>query len=133
LEVVERTGNDRLMVGFNRRFSPILVDMKRRFGARTEPGYARYLVSAGRLDRGSWYANEDLEGSRFVGEGGHFVDTVSWWFDAEPLEVYAVKGAGHDDLDITIRFANGSNATLSYVTSGSTRFAKETFDAAAGG
>jgi threonine dehydrogenase-like Zn-dependent dehydrogenase len=57
LEVVERTGNDRLMVGFNRRFSPILVDMKRRFGARTEPGYALYLVNEGRLDRGSWYAN----------------------------------------------------------------------------
>jgi len=42
-------------------------------------------------------------------------------------------GAGHDDLDITIRFADGSNATLSYVTSGNSRFAKETFDAAAGG
>lgn len=134
LEVVARTGNDRLMVGFNRRFSPLFVDLRNRFaGGRPQAGHARYLVSAGRLDSGSWYANEELEGSRFVGEGGHFIDTLSWWFDAVPSEVYAVRGAGHDDLDITIRLADGSNATLSYVTSGNSRFAKETFDAAAGG
>jgi predicted dehydrogenase/threonine dehydrogenase-like Zn-dependent dehydrogenase len=132
LEVVERTGNDRLMVGFNRRFSRLFVELKRRFAVRPEPGHARYLVSAGRLDSGSWYANEDLEGSRFVGEGGHFVDTLSWWFDAVPNEVYAVRGAGHDDVDATIRFDDGSIATLAYVASGSSRFPKETFDAAAG-
>jgi predicted dehydrogenase len=122
------------MVGFNRRFSPLFVDLKHRFaGGHAQAGHARYLVSAGRLDSGSWYANEELEGSRFAGEGGHFIDTLSWWFEAVPSEVYAVRGAGHDDLDITIRFADGSNATLSYVTSGNSRFAKETFDAAAGG
>jgi predicted dehydrogenase len=133
LEVVARTGNDRLMVGFNRRFSPLFVDLKRRFATRSQAGHARYLVSAGRLASDSWYANEDLEGSRFVGEGGHFIDTLSWWFDAAPTEVYAVRGAGNDDLDVTIRFADGSHATLGYVTGGNSRFAKETFDAAAGG
>lgn len=133
LDVVTRTGNDRLMVGFNRRFSPILVDLKRRFAAGGLPGSARYLVNAGRLDAGSWYANEDLEGSRFVGEGGHFIDTLSWWFDATPTDVYAVSGHGNHDLDATLRFDDGSIATIAYVTSGNARFAKETVDAAAGG
>ena len=36
----------------------------------------RYLVNAGRLASDSWYRNVELEGSRFVGEGGHFVDTA---------------------------------------------------------
>ena len=47
LAVAARTGNDRLMVGFNRRFAPLLTAMKNRFGAVTA-GSARYLVNAAR-------------------------------------------------------------------------------------
>ena len=32
-EAVEKTGNDRLMVGFNRRFAPLLTAMRKSFGA----------------------------------------------------------------------------------------------------
>ena len=32
IDTVAATGNDRLMVGFNRRFAPLLVEMKSRFG-----------------------------------------------------------------------------------------------------
>ena len=79
LATVDETGNDRVMVGFNRRFSPLLVEMRARFGQPTEPTNARYLVNAGRLGSDSWYRDSEVEGSRFVGEGGHFVDTMSWW------------------------------------------------------
>jgi len=44
--------------------------MKSKFGGVTSPGSARYLVNAGPLEQGSWYSNEELEGSRFAGEGG---------------------------------------------------------------
>ena len=50
LEVVATTGNDRLMVGFNRRFAPLLTEMRRRFGPATQPAVVRYLVNAGPLD-----------------------------------------------------------------------------------
>ena len=76
VEVVEKTGNDRLMVGFNRRFAPLLGQLKSRFGQPGGGSVTRYLVNAGRLDADSWYRNEELEGSRFTGEGGHFIDTV---------------------------------------------------------
>lgn len=133
LDVVARTGNDRLMVGFNRRFAPLFTAMKSRFGAVTSPGSARYLVNAGPLEPGSWYSNEELEGSRFAGEGGHFIDTLSWWFGALPVQVYAVTGASGDDLVVTVAFDDDSIATISYVTDGNRRFPKETFDATAGG
>jgi predicted dehydrogenase/threonine dehydrogenase-like Zn-dependent dehydrogenase len=133
LDVVGRTGNDRLMVGFNRRFAPLLTAMKSRFGPVTSPGSARYLVNAGPLEQGSWYSNEELEGSRFAGEGGHFIDTLSWWFDALPVQVYAANGASGDDLVVTVTFDDDSIATISYVTDGNRRFPKETFDATAGG
>ena len=80
------------MVGFNRRFAPLLVQMKDRFGQPGDGSMVRYLVNAGRLDADSWYLNSDLEGSRFAGEGGHFIDTLSWWVNSLPVEVFAVRG-----------------------------------------
>ncbi|MFB6725999.1 bi-domain-containing oxidoreductase [Kribbella sp. NPDC056345] len=129
----EATGNDRLMVGFNRRFAPLLTDLKARFG---DPGgnYSlRYLVNAGRLDPSSWYLDQGKEGSRFAGEGGHFIDTLSWWLDSLPTDVYAVPGPDHGDVVITIKFANGSVGTISYVSGGNSRFPKETIDITGGG
>src|SRR5262249_42199853 len=93
LHTVARTGNDRLMVGFNRRFAPLLVQLKSAFRVGRGPGSARYLVNAGALERGSWYLDEQTEGSRFVGEGGHFIDTLGWWFDALPIQAHAVRSA----------------------------------------
>jgi predicted dehydrogenase/threonine dehydrogenase-like Zn-dependent dehydrogenase len=133
VSVVEKTGNDRLMVGFNRRFAPLLVQLKSQFGQPVGGSITCYLVNAGRLDADSWYRNEELEGSRFTGEGGHFIDTLGWWADSLPVEVYATRGVDHDDLHATVRFRNGSIGTISYVTVGNPRYPKETFDAAADG
>ena len=133
VEVLVETGNDRLMVGFNRRFAPLLTQMKSQFGPASSSAVTRYLVSAGPLAAESWYGNEALEGSRFTGEGGHFIDTLSWWAGSLPEEVYAVPGPENDDVQATVRFQNGSSGVISYVTVGNTRFPKETFDAAGGG
>jgi predicted dehydrogenase/threonine dehydrogenase-like Zn-dependent dehydrogenase len=133
VDVVMKTGNDRLMVGFNRRFAPLLVELRSRFGQPTSGSVTRYLVNAGRLDADSWYLNEELEGSRFTGEGGHFIDTLSWWAGSLPEEVYAVPGPEQDDLQATVRFRNGSVGTISYVTAGNVRYPKETLDSAGAG
>ena len=126
LDTVERTGNDRVMVGFNRRFAPLFSDLTERFGPSRGQLSARYLINAGRLDAGSWYLNEELEGSRFAGEGGHFIDTLSALVGHDPIEVYAMGAGG--DVHSTLRFADGSVATISYVTDGSSRFPKETLE-----
>jgi predicted dehydrogenase/threonine dehydrogenase-like Zn-dependent dehydrogenase len=132
-EVVTKTGNDRLMVGFNRRFAPMLAKMKAEFGPASSGSVTRYLVNAGPLGADSWYRNEG-EGTRFAGEGGHFLDTLSWWTDSLPDEVYAVGGGpDSDDVQVTVRFANGASGVVSYLTGGSVRFPKETLDATGGG
>jgi predicted dehydrogenase/threonine dehydrogenase-like Zn-dependent dehydrogenase len=133
VEAVANTGNDRLMVGFNRRFAPLLTQMKSQFGLAGSSSITRYLVNAGPLAADSWYVNDTLEGSRFIGEGGHFIDTLSWWAGSLPDEVYAVKGPEKDDVQVTVRFQNGSSGVISYVTGGNSRYPKETFDVAAGG
>lgn len=133
LEVVARTGNDRLMVGFNRRFAPLFADLRQRFGEAGGPVSARYLVNAGRLDASSWYLNEDLEGSRFLGEGGHFIDTLSAWVGQPPVEVVAHQTGNGLDLHTTLRFADGSLGTITYAGDGDSRFPKETLDVSGGG
>jgi predicted dehydrogenase/threonine dehydrogenase-like Zn-dependent dehydrogenase len=133
VEVIAKTGNDRLMVGFNRRFAPLLTRMRSEFGPASSSAVTRYLVNAGPLAADSWYRNDALEGSRFTGEGGHFLDTLSWWADSIPEEVYAVQGPEKDDIHVTVRFQNGANGAITYVTTGNSRFPKETLDAAAGG
>lgn len=133
LAAVEESGNDRLQVGFNRRFAPLLQEAKTRFGARTGPASLRYLVNAGRLQQGSWYLQQGTEGSRFAGEGGHFIDTASWLLDADPVSVYAVAPSGNEDLQVVLHYPDGSTATISYVTTGAPSFPKETLDLAADG
>ncbi|MFE6774556.1 bi-domain-containing oxidoreductase [Streptomyces sp. NPDC057702] len=133
LAAVEESGNDRLQVGFNRRFAPLLQEARTRFGARGGPASVRYLINAGRLEHGSWYLKERTEGTRFAGEGGHFLDTVSWLLAADPISVYAVAPPGSEDLQIVLRYPDGSTATVSYVTTGAAGFPKETLDLVADG
>ncbi|WP_206507874.1 bi-domain-containing oxidoreductase [Streptomyces chrestomyceticus] len=133
LAAVEESGNDRIQVGFNRRFAPLLREARRRFGARSGPASLRYLVNAGRLEHGSWYLRQGTEGSRFAGEGGHFIDTASWLLGADPVSVYAVATSGNQDLQAVLRYPDGSTATISYVTSGPASLPKETLDLVADG
>lgn len=128
LAAVEESGNDRLQVGFNRRFAPLLGQAKARLGRRVGPASVRYLVNAGQLEHGSWYARGNSEGSRFVGEGGHFVDTVSWLLDSEPASVFASATPGQRDLQVVLQYLDGSTAVISYATSGAASFPKETID-----
>lgn len=133
LAAVEESGNDRLQVGFNRRFAPLLQEAKQRFGARTGPASLRYLVNAGRLQQGSWYLQQGTEGSRFAGEGGHFIDTASWLLGADPVSVYAAAPSGNEDLQVVLHYPDGSTAAISYVTTGAPGFPKETLDLVADG
>jgi predicted dehydrogenase/threonine dehydrogenase-like Zn-dependent dehydrogenase len=132
-EAVTRTGNDRLMVGFNRRFAPLLTKMRADFGGTAVTSNTRYLINAGPLAKDSWYLNEAAEGTRFGGEGGHFIDTLAWWTGSLPEEVYAVKGTDPGDVQATFRFASGATGTISYLTGGNARFPKETLDVTGGG
>ncbi|HET6500502.1 MAG TPA: bi-domain-containing oxidoreductase [Amycolatopsis sp.] len=133
LTAIEESGNDRLQVGFNRRFAPLLRQARESFGTRVGPASVRYLVNAGRLDTGSWYGQRETEGTRFAGEGGHFIDTISWLLGGDPASVYATATPGHADLHAVFRYPDGSTATVTYTTSGHSGFAKETLDLSADG
>jgi predicted dehydrogenase/threonine dehydrogenase-like Zn-dependent dehydrogenase len=128
-DAVAETGNDRLVVGFNRRFAPALTSLHEAWGGCGGPQVLNYTVNAGPLDTGSWYAQADSQGTRFAGEGGHFVDTISWWLGADPLTVQAVATPGdRDNLLALLTYPDGSIAKLAYLTRGDSKYPKEVLE-----
>lgn len=132
-EAIAASGNDRVMVGFNRRYAPMLQKLRKAWGANRDGETLSYRVNAGGLGATSWYGDREKEGTRFAGEGGHFIDTASWWFGSDPIDVTARRvGSDVDNLIVTLTYPNGA-ATISYLTEGDPRFPKERLEVFGGG
>jgi predicted dehydrogenase len=128
-----------LAVGFNRRFSPMLSELRRFIAAADGSLSASYRVSAGPLGADHWTHDLDEGGGRVLGEGCHFVDSLTFLARAPVERVYAVGyGApelpvqAYDNVAIELTFSNGSIGTILYVSDGSARVPKERIEAFAG-
>jgi predicted dehydrogenase/threonine dehydrogenase-like Zn-dependent dehydrogenase len=125
-DTIHETGNDRLMVGFNRRFAKVMTGLKDAWGDCAGPQMVHYTVNAGPLEAGSWYNQTDTQGTRFAGEGGHFIDTVSWWLSADPVSAHAIATPDDpDNLIALLTYPDGSVAKIAYATNGDPKFPKE--------
>ncbi|MCA1613354.1 MAG: Gfo/Idh/MocA family oxidoreductase [Acidobacteria bacterium] len=122
----------RLVVGFNRRFSPLARRAKEFFAERRGPLSILYRVSAGRVPAGHWTQDPREGGGRIVGEVCHFVDLMQYWTDAAPTRVYAERvgtsnrqATADDTVFVTLRFADGSNGCVAYLAEGDRALPKE--------
>ena len=122
----------RLMVGFNRRFSPLAQRAKEFFNDRDTPLSMLYRVNAGRIPKEHWTQNAEEGGGRIVGEVCHFIDLMQFLTDAPPVSVFAEsisakssKIVDADSVFITLRFADGSNGAVAYLSEGDKGLAKE--------
>ena len=136
---ISESGNQNLMVGFNRRFSPIIKALIDVMCSEAGPYTINYRVHAGQLDGSSWYLDAN-EGSRFVGEAGHFFDIFSAITNSRPLSVLArsirPKNITQDDLDnisVLVNYSDGSIANLTYLTQGGIKVPKEYLEVFGGG
>ena len=127
--------NCRLMVGFNRRFAPMIQQMRTFLMEGDGPFTMNYRVNAGPLPPDHWVNDPEQGGGRILGEMCHFVDMLSFMSASSPISVRA-KGAflpGGQDLTATIEFANGSIGTITYVCNGDRAFSKERIEMFRGG
>ncbi|HXX01010.1 MAG TPA: bi-domain-containing oxidoreductase [Candidatus Acidoferrales bacterium] len=127
----ERSGAaPQLMVGYNRRFSEPMLAIQKLFAGRTEPLVMHYRVNAGFMPSTHWMQHPD-QGGRFIGEGGHFVDVMQFLCGALPVSVYAVEPTdaarryNHDNILVSIVFADGSAGTIHYLANGASTVEKE--------
>jgi predicted dehydrogenase len=128
LEAVMTAARDapgHLMVGFNRRFAPMIEDAKRAIGQRSGPLNMLYRINAGPIPRQSW-VHGSQGGGRIIGEVCHFVDTLAAICGSAPIEVEPASPAElPDSLAATLRFADGSVATILYSSIGDPAVPKE--------
>ena len=122
----------RLMVGFNRRFSPLAQRAKEFFNDRDTPLSMLYRVNAGRIPKEHWTQNAEEGGGRIVGEVCHFIDLMQFLAEAPPVSVFAEsisaksgKIVDADSVFITTRFADGSSGAVAYLSEGDKGLAKE--------
>jgi len=122
----------RLMVGFNRRFSPLAKKAHEFFAERTTPLSILYRINAGRIPREHWVQDREKGGGRIIGEVCHFVDLMQFVIGAPPTSVFAEAVSGNnsaavneDSVFITLRFADGSNGSIAYLAEGDASLAKE--------
>jgi len=125
-----RGSEGQLLVGFNRRFSPLAARAKEVFAARQSPLSIVYRVNAGRIPREHWTHDASEGGGRIVGEVCHFVDLMQFLTGSAPTSVYAeaVSGGnviGEDSVLITLQFSDGSNGVVAYLAEGDSSLAKE--------
>jgi predicted dehydrogenase/threonine dehydrogenase-like Zn-dependent dehydrogenase len=130
--------NPFVMVGFNRRFAPLVKTMKRLLAKRAEPQAMIMTVNSGALPGGHWTLNPTIGGGRIVGEGCHFVDLLTYLAGVPIIEgsttFQRVAGAVRSDVaSLQLRFADGSIGTVHYLANGPKDFPKERLEVFCGG
>ena len=114
-------------VGFNRRFAPGVIALRDRLTSRTSGFHARYRINAGRMPEGHWTLDPEVGGGRVLGEVCHFVDLLSFLAGAAVTRVQCER-VGDDGICATLRFGDGSSATLDYISNGAPSVPKEMID-----
>jgi polar amino acid transport system substrate-binding protein len=118
-----------LVVGFNRRYSPLVRSLKQFLGTQ-HPLALTYRVNAGEIPPDHWTHDPREGGGRWLGEGGHFIDVVQYLTGADPVEAFALLSASGSPagaapvlpaavplgaiLTATFAFGDGSTAAVIY-------------------
>ncbi len=119
-----------LMVGFNRRFAPLMTPMRRMIAEAGEAPVMTIRVNAGPLPRDHWTQDPVQGGGRILGEACHFVDLLTFLAGARPVRIFA-SGApafgvdSEDNFAATFEFENGAVGSLVYTSAGDRGFSKE--------
>ena len=119
-----------LMVGFNRRFAPLMEKVQQIFSGRREPMVFMARINAGFIPQDHWI---HADGGRIIGEFCHFIDCARALISIPICSVSAAacpNGSRYrdDNLTVTLTFADGSIATLLYLANGNKVIPKEYFE-----
>lgn len=126
-----------LMIGFNRRFSPHIVEMKKWLTSCPGPKSIILTINAGAIPADHWTQDRSVGGGRIIGEGCHFIDLARHLADSPIASVTATPmvggdGALGDCVAIQLTFDDTSIATIHYLANGNKDFPKERIEVFAG-
>jgi len=128
--VVENNVN--LTMGFNRRFAPLAQKAKRVVENRKNPLMITYRINSAGMKKEHWINDPVEGGGAIIGEGCHFFDFCNWIVRCNPMQIYAEMISSNDGSIVdannvisTIRYEDGSVASVIYTTIGDESFPKE--------
>jgi predicted dehydrogenase/threonine dehydrogenase-like Zn-dependent dehydrogenase len=117
-----------VMLGFNRRFAPMVQKMKSLLSET--PMHIVATMNAGFIPANVWVHDMQIGGGRIIGEACHFIDLCNFLTGSKVVEVCAnAMGTqvteNTDNVSILLKFENGSNAVINYFSNGSKAYSKE--------
>jgi len=129
--VIARTKDEanspQLMVGFNRRFSPLTQIIKKKLGSG--PMTMIYRINAGNIAKDTWIQDMELGGGRIIGEACHFIDYLTFINGSLPQKISAQSlpdsNGLNDTVNIMVQFENGSTGIVAYYANGAKELTKE--------
>lgn len=123
-----------LMTAYNRRFSPYARRIAECLENRSGPFVMSYRMNAGYIPPDHWVHGPE-GGGRNLGEACHIYDLFTFLSGSRIAHVSACSilpksryYARTDNFSATLRFADGSVASLTYTAMGSSDYPKETLD-----
>jgi polar amino acid transport system substrate-binding protein len=125
-----------VMVGFNRRFAPLLQMIKSKTN-QENPVSIHYRINAGQIAADHWTQNPSIGGGRIIGEVCHFIDLCAYISNSKIKYVsgFSMLTAGNTEDTVTINLVmeNGSIANICYYANGSKELSKERIEVYNGG
>ena len=118
-----------LTVGFNRRFSPHSIAVKKALG-HSGPLNIVATMNAGHIPSNVWIHDLLIGGGRIIGEACHYIDLASYLTDSRVVSVCMNSLGKHtdektDNASILLKYEDGSNVVINYFSNGSKSYAKE--------
>lgn len=122
--------NKTVTVGFNRRFAPLAVKMKKLLGNSGSPMNIIATMNAGFIPSNVWVHDMEIGGGRIIGEACHFIDLISFITNSQVVSVCMNALGQHpmdnsDNATIILKYENGTNAVINYFANGSKAYSKE--------
>ncbi|MCA9735350.1 MAG: bi-domain-containing oxidoreductase [Deferribacteres bacterium] len=131
-EAYEQGEKLKLMVGYNRRFAPLSIALKKALSSHSRPMSIFYRVNTGMIPADHWTNDPEIGGGRILGEVCHFIDYSIFLAASKVVRVQA-NAINYNQKDIpnqnsvaiNLAFENGAIATIHYLCDGDRSVPKE--------
>jgi len=115
----------KIVVGFNRRYSSHILRVKKLLATLDGPFLLNYRVNADLVPQSKWSQDPEVGGGRVIHECCHFFDLFNFLLDSRTVsatvsaaEVTGSTTVSRDSFSATLKYSNGSVASLVYSSLG---------------
>ena len=125
--ILQSNPHSKLFVGFNRRFSPFILELKKDLDKIQGKKAITYTINAGDIPKDHWVQDLEVGGGRLIGEACHFID-LCLFLVSKPITSYDVnflEAGCKDTFTISLKFQDGSIANINYFSNGNKSVSKE--------